>query len=710
MFLLLPLALALVACGDGPLNNPYPPEDEGRNIYYDHFAERPKHLDPAGSYSANEYVFIGQIYEPPLEYHFLKRPYALQPLTATAMPTVRYLDAKGVDLPPGTPQSQAAQIAYRVTLRPGIRYQPHPAFALGPAGQFLYHALDPKTLSGIHVLADLPEIGSRELTAEDYVYQIKRFAHPRVHSPIASLMMGYILGLDALAERLKKAGAGQGFLDLRAHPLAGAYSVDRYTFEVVLKERYPQFVYWLAMTFFAPLPWEADHFYAQPGLRERNISLDWYPVGTGPFYLAENNPNRRMVLRRNPNFHGETYPTEGAPGDREAGLLADAGRPIPFLDTAIYSLEKEYIPTWNKFLQGYYDVAGVSAESFDSAVNVNAQGEAGLTQTMREKGVELATAVMTSTHYWGFNMRDPVVGGDGDAARALRQAIAIAVDVEEYVTIFANGQGIPAMGPLPPGIFGHREGVAGVDHYTHEWKGGQPARRSLAAAAALLAKAGYPKGRDARTGQPLVLYFDTAAVGPGSKSDLDWLRKQFAKLGIELVVRATDYNRFQEKMMKGTAQIYTWGWNADYPDPENFLFLLYGPNGKVEKGGENASNYHNPEFDRLFEQMKSMDNGPERQAVVDRMTEIARRDTPWLWGFHPVAIALHHRWYKNAKPNLLANNALKFKRIDAALRTQARAVWNQPVYWPLLVAAAVLLLALVPAILTYRRRQRGTAR
>ena len=119
--------------------------------------------------------------------------------------------------------------------------------------------------------------------------------------------------------------------------------------------------------------------------------------------------------------------------------------------------------------------------------------------------------------------------------------------------------------------------------------------------------------RDPETGGPLILYYDTPAAGPDSKAMLQWYRKQLAKLGIELVIRATDYNRFQDKMLKGTAQIFQWGWNADYPDPENFLFLLYGPNAKVGRNGENAANYKNPEYDALFEQVKNMDNGPERQ-------------------------------------------------------------------------------------------------
>ena len=154
-----------------------------------------------------------------------------------------------------------------------------------------------------------------------------------------------------------------------------------------------------------------DQFYAQPGMAEKNITLDWYPVGTGPYMLTVNNPNRRMVLERNPNFHLETYPSEGDPGDKEAGLLDDAGKRLPFVDKVVYSLEKESIPYWNKFLQGYYDSSGISSDSFDQAVRIGSQGEAVLTADMRKKGIRLETAIGASTYYMGFNMLDPVVGG-----------------------------------------------------------------------------------------------------------------------------------------------------------------------------------------------------------------------------------------------------------------------------------------------------------
>jgi ABC-type transport system substrate-binding protein len=187
------------------------------------------------------------------------------------------------------------------------------------------------------------------------------------------------------------------------------------------------------------------------------------------------------------------------------------------------------------------------------------------------------------------------------------------------------------------------------------------------------------------------------------------MRKQFDKLGIQLVVRSTDYNRFREKMLKGIGQIFMWGWNADYPDPENFLFLLHGPNAKAKGGGENASNYANPEFDRLFEQMKNMDNGPARQAVIDRMVEIARHDAPWLWGFYPKDFSLYHGWLRNLKPNLMANNTLKYVRLDTAKRAAAWEAWNAPVWWPVTLAGGLLGASLVPALFLWRRRERRAA-
>ena len=694
------LAFSQTACDFSQLNNPYPASDRGQSILYSSFSERPKHLDPAVAYSSDEYGFIGQIYEPPLQYHYLKRPYQLQPLTAEKMPVVRYLDSQGQPLPETAADEQIAYSEYVITIQPGIRYQPHPAFVREPSGGYLYHQLDSKTLSRINTLADLPTNDSRELLAEDYVYQIKRLAYPKIQSPIAELMAGYIDGFAELAKQT----ATIDIADLKDQTMRGVQALNDHQYRIRIKGKYPQFQYWLAMPFFAPMPWEADVFYAQPGLKNKNITLDWFPVGTGPYWLAENNPNRRMVLAKNPNYHPDFYPTEGDPGDREAGWLTDAGKQLPFVKQVVYTLEKETIPYWAKFLQGYYDASGIASDSFDQAVQFSG-GDPQLTPMMQEKQIQLQTSVATSVFYMGFNMLDPLVGGKTEQARKLRQAISIAIDYEEFIAIFVNGRGVAAQGALPPGIFGYQEGEDGINPVVYEWKNDRPQRKSLADAKQLLTEAGYPDGIDPKTGEALLLYFDTTAVGTDDRALMNWYRKQFEKLGIQLVIRGTDYNRFQEKMRSGAAQIFVWGWNADYPDPENFFFLLYGPNAKVKQGGENAGNYTNPEFDHLFEQMRNMDNGPERQRIIDKMQTILRQDAPWLFGYYPKDFALLHSWYKNLKPARMISNRLKYSRIDTKLREQKREEWNKAKFWPLLLGFLVLGGAIYPAVRAYRRRQ-----
>ena len=707
--LLVILAL-LSGCKQSVWNDPYPAGD-GSNTLYLSFAERPKHLDPAQSYSFDETQIIAQIYEPPLQYHYLKRPYTLIPQTLTAMPTVTYLDAAGHILAPDAALSAIAQSIYDLHVRPGIYYQPHPAFARNAQGLPYYAALGKAGLVHLDAWDDFNRLATRELVAADYVYEIKRLASPQLNSPILGLMSDYIIGLKDYADLLAsqaKSVPDDAYLDLTRYPLAGVEVVDRYTYRIRLKGKYPQFLYWLAMPFFSPVPPEVDAFYHLPGMAEHNFTLDWRPVGSGPYLLAVNDPNRQMVLRRNPNFHGENYPSSGDSGDAAAGLLRDAGKPLPFIDNIVFSLEKETIPYWNKFLQGYYDLSGISSDSFDQAITVNAQGEPELTGAMRAQGMGLVTAVQPSIWYTGFNMQDNVVGGYTDRARKLRQAISIAVNFEEFVSIFQNGRGIPAQGPIPPGIFGYVDGVAGMNPVVYHLVNGKIERRPLSDAERLLAEAGYPNGRDTATGVPLVLYYDNTFTGPNAKAYVDWMVNQFARLKIQLVPRSTDFNRFQDKMRHGNAQIFVAGWDADYPDPENFLFLFYGPNSKVANNGENAANYRNPRYDALYDQMKYLDNTPQRQQLIAQMVDILRQDAPWMFGYFPKSFGLRQSWVAPGKLNVIANNTFKYRRIDPELRQHLRVQWNQPVLWPLLVMLGLMgLLVFLAIYVSWRREQRS---
>jgi len=712
-------------------NNPHPLGSEKTNTMFVPFRERsPKYLDPVSSYSNDETPYTYQVYEPLYGYHYLKRPYELVGRTAAEIARPRYLDKDGRPLPDDAPGDQVAETVFDIRIKPGIKFAPHPAFARDANGSYAYHAMKKADVADKHKITDFTQTGTRELTADDYVYAIRRLATPRVKSPSFSTMADYIVGLKEYGERivaidkvlrkdLAPTDRDLPFLDFREYSFPGVEALDKHTLRIRVKGKYPQFKYWLAMTFFAPVPWEAEKFYSQPGMAEKNLTLNYWPVGTGPYMLTEYIENRRHVLERNPNFRGEPYPCEGEPGDREKGYLADCGKTIPFVDKVVFDIEKEGVPLQAKFLQGYYDSPAIERLDYGTSMIVAMGDSKEKEKEYREKGIKLPTTIEANNWYIGFNWLDPVVGkGDtpeqAERNRKLRQALSIALDWEEHIAIFERGQGVAAQGPLPPSLFGYREdGPAAFNPVVYtRGPDGKPVRRTIDEAKRLLAEAGYPDGRDAKSGKPLVVNFDyQSSPTPGNKALLEWYTKQFAKIGVQLEVRATDYNRFQDKISKGSVQIFFWGWLADYPDAENFLFMLYGPNSKALTGGngENNTNYQNPEFDELFKQMKFLDDGPEKQKLIDRMIEIVQKDAVWSFGYFPTSAAAYHQWIANGKPTQIIRNHIGYLRLDPGLRTRKLDEWNKPIWWPIPLIVAVLVAGIVPAWFAWRRRERETA-
>lgn len=703
-------------------NNPYVAGESASRTLYSFYDTAPSKLDPASSYYEHEALILANLCEAPLDYHYLKRPYELIPRTVTEVPEPAYFDADGNRLEGDPPAERVARAEYVFRIKPGIQYADHPCFAKDGMGNPRHRGITDKALDGLHGPADLPEKGTRELTAEDYVRGIRRLADPRYNCPIFSTLERYILGMKELAAACKtkleeeRARRPAGWredeapilVDYMTFDCPGVTVVDRHTFKITLQRKYPQILYWMTMQFFSPVPREVEEFYAEPALARRRFNFNTWPMGTGAFYLQHCEPNRKIVLQRNPHYRPDPYPSEGEPADGEKGLLAAAGQPMPFVDRVVLFLEKETIPAWNKFLQGYYDRSGITAEAFDKAINMANTGVADVTEDMRRRGISLDIELEPSTRWIYFNMLDDVVGGYSEQKAKLRRAITIAFDFNEYLDIFFNGRGITAQGPLAPGIFGWDGEQATTNPYTDVWNPQltKNVRKPIEEARRLLVEAGYPDGRTP-DGRPLVLYFDHAMGGePIFVAQFSWMRRQLAQLGIDLRERGTDLRRFREKMDQGNYQMCISGWNADYPDPENFLFLFYGPNSKARGGGENYSNYSSAEFDRMFEQMESMLNGPERRAIIDRMVDLVRREAPCCWCFHFKRYTLQHQWLRNSKTSMMVRNAYKYRAVDPDLRTRLQSEWNRPRVLPMAAILVALVALAAPVIL--RRGRKGT--
>jgi ABC-type transport system substrate-binding protein len=720
--------LALVGCD----NSPYPSGEPATNTAYTAFSERsPRHLDPVASYWNQDTPYTYSIYEPPYGYHYLKRPFMLQPKLAEAVVEPVYLDKDGRRLPADTPGEQVAESVYELRIKPGVLYQPHPAFAKDGQGRYRYHSdhpLQPGELGARRSPLAFEHQGTRELVAEDFVYGLKRHATTRVTTPISGIFSEYIVGLKdymALVKRedarlragLDPASLDKPFLDFRRWPLAGVTAPEKHLLRIRIHGKYPQWKYWMAMPFTAPMPWEAEAFYAQPGMARNGLSIDRWPVGTGPYMLVEFEQDRRHVLQRNPNFRVDTYPCKGMPGDREAGQLDDCGRRLPFIDRYVFQVEKEATSMKSKFRQGFLDTPEIERSDRGLDFIVEAEDSEEVRRDHAAKGFQLPKMPDLTNWFIGFNMLDPVVGQGSTPEqqarnRKLRQALSIALDWEEWSRVFPKKSGATAMSPLPPGMFGSRQGtLEGVNPVTHRVVNGKVLRRSLAEAKQLLAEAGYPDGRDAVSGRPLVLNYDFYQVlTPSLKAECEWVVKQFAKLGIQLELRATDNNQFQDKVRKGKHQIFWSGWLADYPDAENFLFLLYGPNGKTRADGENTANYGVEAFDVKFQRLKFLDEGPAKQQLIDEMVSLVQQDAPWMFGYIPWGSGAFQPWLHNARVPILVKDHLKYYRLDPALRAVRQREWNEPTLWPVGVGAVALALFGWLGWRAWRQRELATGR
>lgn len=253
----------------------------------------------------------------------------------------------------------------------------------------------------------------------------------------------------------------------------------------------------MAMHFTSPLAHEAIEKYGK--------DLAQHPVGSGAFMLGDLKPRGHIYLKANPNYREETYPTEGAPGDREAGLLKDAGKRLPLVKEVHFGIIRENITAWNLFMQGYQDRSGVTQSNYQQVL-----GQAGqISDEMKRNGIELHRDVGIDISYFAFNMTDPVVGGYIAKNRKLRQAISLVIDSQAFTDLLTQGIGRQAQFIVAPGLFGYDP------NYKNPYR--QP---DLSKAKRLLAEAGYPEGIDPRTGERLTLFYENQMIDAAGRQ---WL-------------------------------------------------------------------------------------------------------------------------------------------------------------------------------------------
>ncbi len=522
----------------------------------------PKSLDPVRGSTTYESIVCDQIYDCLLRYRYPSEPPTLEPNLLEAMPSV-----------------SDDGLTYRFRLKPGVRFCDDPCF---PGGK------------------------GRELVAGDVFYSWKRMADDDNQPQSWWLLEGTIVGFDAY----RKAQNAAANFDYDA-PVEGMRLLSDHEFEIVLENPSPIFLYVLAMFQTAVVPREAATTYGTRFSR--------HPVGSGPFRLAKEEDwvaGKSISLVKNPSFRDEMWGGAGGRSGAESPpkeAAGPGGEPlkVPFVDRMQITFFVEDQPRWLEFQAGNLDYVTVPAEYFPQAFNKRSRK---LRAEYVDKGIKDHAVPLLDLIFRAFNMDDPLLGGYTEERKALRRAIHLATDLEEFNDAFYNNVCIVYDGPIPPTLDGH-PGKRLL---------GKPRSNQgpdLDRARAELAKAGYPGGE----GLPPLEYW--TSQGGNSKEQTELFQRQLAKIGVKLNVRLVDFSQLSEATHKKKAPFFSFAWGTDYPDAENNLAIFYGPN---ESPGSNFSNYKNPRYDELYRQIKRMAPSPERTKILEEMRDMLLEDVPYI--------------------------------------------------------------------------------
>jgi ABC-type transport system substrate-binding protein len=486
---------------------------------------------------------------------------------------------------------------YTFRLRKGIHFSPDPAF------------------KGV----------ARELVAEDFVYSFKRLADPANRSPWAFMIEGKIEGLDAIVEQAKKSGR----FDYAAK-VPGLQALDRHTFRVRLNRPDHVFIYAFAHTPFAAVAREVVDAYPD--------DLQAHPVGTGPYLLKEWRRGSRIVLEANPGYRGFVWEFAAAGSDDEPLVKVMKGRRMPQIGRVEITIIEEEQSAWLSFNNRELDWLGLPA-TFRSEVF---DADNRMKPSWTEQGVTLFKAIEPEITYTFFNFRDPVVGGFAKEKIALRRAIIMAYDLDEEIRVIRKHQAVRAIMPIPAGVVGHDPNWKPLNNY------------DPALANRLLDRFGYRKGADGyRTlpdGQPLVLRYASGTTAIEREFNELW-KKSMDAIGVRI---AFQHGKFPEHLKAAKAcQLMMWGsaWTADYPDGENFMQLLYGPN----TGQSNNGCYQSKAFDALYEKMLRLPDSPERNRLFLDMTRQIEVDGAWSLHVSRERNQLIRPWVQGYKKHPILN-------------------------------------------------------
>lgn len=551
----------------------------------------PKSLDPVKGSTTYDNMACAQFYETLLTNKY-SDPRSLEPLLLAEMPT-----------------SPDEGLTWHFKLKEGVRFRDHACF---PGGK------------------------GRAVRADDVFYSLKRLGDKAYQFENWWLLKDTILGLD---EYCNTQNARAKF-DYDA-PVEGFRKISDTEFEIVLQRPVYRFLYVLSMFQTSIVPREAVEYLGDRFERE--------PVGTGPFILDTWVPKQSLTANRNPAYHEVYYPArdEWSSEDRRARLHRAAGERVPFVDRLEFTMFIQDQPMWLEFEQGNLGYTQVPEDYFVEAFDKSSMT---LKEAYLRRGVRQHSDMLLDFIFRGFNMEDPLVGGYTEQKKALRQAISLAIDLDEINQTFYSGRTVVYDGPIPPGLDGYPEN--GRSDASYRGLDVERAKRKLA-------EAGYPNGQ----GLPAIRFYTSQSTINAEMGEM--VKRQLAAVNIRFEPIFMDFSTLIEAINKKQAPMFGFAWASDYPDGENNLALFYGPN---EAPGSNHYNYKRPEYDALYEQILTMPPSEERTAIYARMRDMVLEDCAYVGSQARQRFYLISPWLLNCRPTERYYGWFKYLDVDDSKR------------------------------------------
>ena len=533
-----------------------------------------KTFDPAVAFNDDSLTVIGQSLETLYQYHYLKRPYEIIPSLADGMPKV-------------SPDGKV----YEIRIKKGVPYY------------------DPKGLLG----------PKRFVRAQDFVNQIKRLAFEPLKSTGSWLFAGKIEGFDEF-----KAKAGDDTAKMLGESMSGLSAPDEHTLRIELTRPEPNMLYFLCMSFTAPVPAEL--------IQKTGNDLSRVLVGTGAFFLADTN-GRDLEFERNPFFRSELYPSSGDRYANTQDLLSSSTERLPFVDRISFKVYEDESSRWQAFLDGKLDILSVPKKFL---VEIT-QKESDLGEQLKERGIKVKHFSSISSRWLGFNMQDPLLGKNVN----LRKAIAHAIDFESYISLLSNNTNLRANSIFNPSIPGYNPSHQMGYNY------------DLEKAKVYLSNAGIAPGE-------LTLTYSTRGTQKIHFEEADFIKSQLARIGINVEIQKLEFSQFLKLGRAGKLQFFTDNWIYDYPDAENLLQLLVSSNTP----GINKSGYKNEQVDELYALLAQTLDKKKRLSLMREIENVVDKELPWIMLMFESAYILHSPKIKNFRRSYFIRNHLKYIKKD----------------------------------------------